>query len=107
MRYINPTNGGPVMPSIDCYMQLLPGKIKTEVFQSTAAWIYSVVEGTGKSVIGDTTVEWGPRDVFVVPGWYPHHHEADSDDAILFNFSEKTLHEKLGLYRERRGNVTH
>jgi len=30
--------------------------VKTEELQSTAAWIYSVVEGTGKTVIGDTTV---------------------------------------------------
>jgi len=106
MRYVNPANGGPVMPTIDCYMQLLPGKFRTENFQSTASWIYSVVEGTGKTTIGDTTVEWAPRDVFVVPGWFPHHHESDGD-AFLFSFSEKTIHEKLGLYRERRGNITH
>ena len=106
MQYINPASGGPVMTTIDCYMQLLPGGFETETFQSTAAWIYSVVEGAGKTTIGDKTVEWAPRDVFVVPGWYPHRHEADSDDAILFNFSEKNLQEKLGLYRERRGNVT-
>ena len=105
MQYINPTNGGPVMPTIDCYMQLLPKGFKSETFQSTAAWIYSVVEGTGKTIVGDKTLEWGPRDVFVVPGWQPHHHESGSDDAFLFNFSEKILQEKLGLYRERRGNI--
>ena len=87
MRYVNPSSGGPVMPTIDCYMQLLPGGMKTEEFQSTAGWIYSVVEGTGKTIVGDTTIEWGPRDVFVVPGWHPHHHEADGD-AFVFNFTE-------------------
>lgn len=105
MRYVNPTNGGPVMPTIDCYMQMLPKGMRTEELQSTAAWIYSVVEGTGKTIIGDITVEWGPRDVFVVPGWFPHHHEADGD-AFVFSFTDKMVHEKLGLYRERRGNVT-
>jgi len=106
MRYVNPANGGPVMPTLDCYMQLLPKGMETEEYQSTAAWIYSVVEGTGRTVIGDTTLEWGPRDTFVVPGWLPHHHEADGD-AFLFSFSDRIVQEKLGLYRERRGNVTH
>ncbi len=106
MRYVNPANGGPVTATIDCYMQLLPKGMETETLQSSAAWIYSVVEGTGKTVIGDVTFEWGPRDVFVVPGWYPHHHQADGD-AFVFSFTDKIIQEKLGLYRERRGNVTH
>ncbi|MDC0033691.1 gentisate 1,2-dioxygenase [Alphaproteobacteria bacterium] len=105
MRYVNPANGGPVMPTIDCYMQLLPGRMKTEELQSTAAWIYSVVEGTGTTIVGDTTIEWGPRDVFVVPGWHPHHHRANGD-AFVFSFTDKIIQDKLGLYRERRGNVT-
>ncbi len=87
-------------------MQLLPKGMETETLQSSAAWIYSVVEGTGKTVIGDVSFEWGPRDVFVVPGWYPHHHQADGD-AFLFSFTDKIIQDKLGLYRERRGNVTH
>ena len=107
LQYINPNTGEPVMVTIDCYLQLLPGGFSTQDFQSTATWIYSVVEGTGKTVIGDSIFEWGPKDHFVVPGWLPHHHEPDSDDAILFSFSDKGTQEKLGLYRERRGNVTH
>ena len=88
-------------------MELLPAKMETQEFQCTATWIYSVVEGTGRTVIDGTPYEWAPRDVFVVPGWLPHHHECDDADAFLFSFSDKAVHEKLGLYRERRGNVTH
>ena len=107
MQYINPNTGAPVMPTLDCYMELLPAKMKTLDFQCTATWIYSVVEGTGRTVINETPYEWGPRDVFVVPGWLPHHHECDDADSFLFSFSDKAVHEKLGLYRERRGNLTH
>ena len=106
MQYVNPANGGPVMPTVACYMQHLPKGFKSEAYTSTASCIYSVVEGTGRTTIGDTVVEWGPRDVFVAPGWHAHHHEASSD-AFVFSFSERPVHEKLGLYRERRGNVTH
>jgi gentisate 1,2-dioxygenase len=105
MEYINPASGGPAMPTIASYMQLVPGGLKTETYQSTAAWVYSPAEGEGRTIVGDVTIEWGPRDVFVVPAWYPHHHEA-SEDAFLFSFSDRRLQEQLGLYRERRGNQT-
>ena len=105
MQYVNPATGGPAMPTIASYMQLLPAGFAGETYQSTAAWIYSVVEGTGRTVIGETAIDWGPRDVFVVPGWHPHRHEAAAE-AVLFSFTEAPVHVALGLYRERRGNVT-
>jgi gentisate 1,2-dioxygenase len=86
-------------------MQYLPAKFTTETYQSTCAWIYCAAEGSGRTVVGDQILEWGPQDVFVVPGWMPHHHEADGE-AFLFSFSDRRLQENLGLFRERRGNVT-
>ena len=100
-RFRNPASGGPVMPTIDCYMQLLPKGLETETLQSSAAWIYSVVEGTGKTIVGDTTIAWGPRDVFVVPGWYPHHHQADGD-AFVFSFKRDAL---ILAFSPSRGRV--
>ena len=104
MQYINPANGGPTMPTLGTYMQHLPKGFSTETYRSTAAWVYSVVEGTGRTVIGDETFEWGPSDAFVVPAWYRHHHEADGD-AFLFSFSDKPVHDQLGWFREVRGNA--
>jgi len=105
MQYVNPSNGQSVMPTVGCYLQLLPGGFRGEGYQSSASWIYSVVEGKGRTVVDGEVLEWGPRDTFVVPGWSPHHHEVDGD-AFVFSFTERPVHEKLGLYRERRGNVT-
>ena len=46
-------------------------------------------------------VDWGPRDVFVVPSWMRHHHEPD-EDAVLFSASDRGVQEKLGLWREAK-----
>ncbi len=105
MEYINPATGGPVMPTMSTFMQFLPNGLTTETYQCTAAWVYAVVEGEGRTIVGEHTIEWGPRDIFVVPAWYPHHHEAAAD-AFAFSFSDRGLHQKLGLFRERRGNQT-
>ena len=104
MEFVNPANGGPTMPTLGTYMQLVPEGFATETYRSTAAWVYSVAEGTGRTTIGEETFEWGPRDTFVVPAWYPHSHEAD-DDAFLFSFSDKPVHDTLGWFREQRGNA--
>ena len=103
MEYVNPSTGGPVMPTLSSFMQYLPKRFAAKTFQSTAAWVYSVVEGEGRTVIGEETLKWGPRDIFVVPAWYPHHHEA-SAESYLFSFSDMGIHKKLGLYREKRAN---
>ena len=104
MEFINPANGGPTMPTLGTYMQLVPQGFTTESYRSTAAWVYSVAEGTGRTTIGEEVFEWGPRDTFVVPAWYPHCHEAD-EDAFLFSFSDKPVHDTLGWFREQRGNA--
>ena len=104
MEYVNPTTGGPSMPTLGTYMQVLPKGLRTETYRSTAAWVYAVVEGKGRTIVGDRTLEWGPRDVFVIPTWYPHQHEAD-DEAFLFSFSDKPVHDRLGWFREVRGNA--
>lgn len=104
MEYINPATGGPVMPTLGCYMQLLPAGFAGEDYQTTAAWVYSVVEGAGRTVIGDKTFEWGPNDVFVVPAWYPHRHEA-AGDSVLFSFTDMPVQRKLGLFRENGANA--
>ena len=64
--------------------------------------MYVAVEGKGRTIVGDTAIEWKPRDVFVVPGWHRHRHLA-AKESVLFSFSDRPVQEKLGLWREERG----
>jgi gentisate 1,2-dioxygenase len=104
MRYSNPATGGHAMATMGAFMQLLPAGFTTAGYRSTDATIFSPVEGHGRSVIGETVLEWGPRDVFVVPSWQRVVHEADAD-AVLFSYSDRPVQEALGLWREDRGNA--
>src|SRR6266446_5049509 len=47
---------------------------------------------------------WQPRDIFVAPSWLPVSHHAE-DEAVLFSYSDRPVQEKLGLWREQRGNA--
>lgn len=103
MRYVNPLDGGYAMPTIAPFLQLLPKGFKTAAYRSTDATIFVAVEGKGRSTIDGKTFEWGPKDIFVVPSWKWVTHEAD-DEAVLFSYSDRVAQEKLGLFRQDRGN---
>ena len=103
VQYINPVSGDYAMPTMATFMQLLPKGFKSSPYRSTDGMVYSPVEGRGRTVVGDTVLEWEPRDVFVIPSWMQHHHEAD-EEAVLFSFSDRPVQQKLALWREQRGN---
>lgn len=103
MRYVNPVDGGYAMPTIAPFLQLLPKGFKTAAYRSTDATVFTPVEGRGRSTVDGQVFEWGPKDIFVVPSWKWVTHEAD-DDAVLFSYSDRVAQEKLGLFRQDRGN---
>jgi gentisate 1,2-dioxygenase len=104
MKYINPVTGGWAMPTISTWMQLVPKGFKTQPYRSTDSTVFVVVEGKGKSRIGNQSFDWGPRDIFVAPSWSFHEHEA-SEDSTIFIFSDRVVQEKLDFFREQRGNA--
>jgi gentisate 1,2-dioxygenase len=99
LKYMNPTSGGYPMPTIAAFIQLLPKGFRGRGYRSTDGTVYSVVEGHGRTRIGDRSFDWQPKDVFVVPSWWVAAHEAD-DDAVLFSFSDRAAQKSLGLWRE-------
>jgi gentisate 1,2-dioxygenase len=101
LRYANPLTGGSVMPTMSAAVQLLARGFQTETYRSTDSAVFVVVEGTGRSQIGDATFEWGESDVFVAPSWAPQRHLA-ATEAVLFSFSDRAAQEKLGIWRELR-----
>ncbi|HZM33515.1 MAG TPA: gentisate 1,2-dioxygenase [Burkholderiales bacterium] len=102
MQFTNPLTGGPAMPTIGAFIQLLPNGFATRAYRSTDATVYSVVEGKGSARIGAQTYEFEPRDTFVVPSWAPLELRADAE-TVLFSFSDRPVQEALGLWREHRG----
>lgn len=81
-------------------MQLLPAGFTGQTYRQTDAAVYCVVEGRGRTRVGDVVHTWAPRDIFVVPSWMPVAHEA-SEEAVLFSMSDRPAQQALGLWRER------
>jgi gentisate 1,2-dioxygenase len=102
MRFVNPMTGGHAMPTIAAFIQLLPRDFRSQPYRSTDGTVFSVVEGRGSVSIGAQRFDFEPKDIFVVPSWFPCHIETQSE-CVLFSFSDRPGQDALGLWREKRG----
>lgn len=105
LRYINPATGGPPMPTMATFMQRLPAGFAGKPYRQTDGVIFSVVEGHGSISIerqGQVVVyQFGPRDHFVVPSWHTVQ-LLSQQGCVLFSFSDRPVHQALGIHREER-----
>jgi gentisate 1,2-dioxygenase len=97
--------GSPAMPTIALHMQRLsPGFIST-TSRSTANHIFTVVQGSGKTVVDGETLTWSRGDVIAIPSWRPYQHEA-FERSFLLSASDKPVMNALGLLREQLSGTT-
>jgi len=105
LRYVNPLTGGWTMPTIGTFMQRLPAGFAGKGWRQTDGAVYSVVEGEGEVVIANDREErryaFGPRDHFVVPSWHTAR-LSSRGGCVLFSFSDRPVHEALGIHHEER-----
>ncbi|HEM7850533.1 gentisate 1,2-dioxygenase [Burkholderia multivorans] len=102
LRYVNPTNGDWAIPTIATSMRLLPAGVATRPYRSTDGAVLVLVEGSLKARIGETEFLLSPKDVAALPAWTDYRLEATTD-AVFFVYSDRPVHEKLGLWREHKG----
>jgi gentisate 1,2-dioxygenase len=73
-----------------------------KVGRSTANQIYTVVEGSGRSRIGEREFDWQRGDMIAAPGWNEQMHAA-SEDAVLLRVSDEPLLRMLSWYHTGEG----
>jgi gentisate 1,2-dioxygenase len=101
VRYANPSTGGPVLPTMGANLAMLPKGFRGEPYRSTDGTIFACAEGRGRTEVDGQVLEWGPRDVFVVPSWKRYAHTA-AERSVLFSISDRPAQEALGIWREAR-----
>jgi gentisate 1,2-dioxygenase len=100
LEYVDPLTGGPLRPTIGCYLQLLRPGVRTRAHRETSCAVYHVVRGHGVTTVDEQTFEWGAGDFFVVPPRARHAHaNAAGEPAVLFTAQDVPMLKGLGLYR--------
>lgn len=109
LEYTNPMTGGPTMPTIGCWVQMITPGETTKPHRHTSSTIYHVVQGEGITSVGKSKgntkeLAWGAHDCLFVPSWNWHKFENKStkDPAIIFSVTDRPVLESLGLFREEK-----
>ena len=106
LEYAHPLTGGPTMPTIGCWVQMIPPGEATKPHRHTSSTIYHVVQGdgatiaekkgAGKESTGAPTTASSCR-----PGTGTHfENKSTNEPAIIFSVTDRPVLESLGLFRE-------
>jgi gentisate 1,2-dioxygenase len=90
--------GKPALTTMGLYMQRLPAGTETRPFQTTANFIYCVLEGSGTTTIDGEILRWQRGDVVVVPAWRRQTHHVTTD-ATLFSMTDEPVLKACGWLR--------
>jgi gentisate 1,2-dioxygenase len=91
-------DGASVMATLDLFRMQISGRTRPK--RATYSAVCLVVDGEGRSSIGDKTFEWSRHDVFTVPHWTWASHEARGGNADLLLVTDRAIYERLELLRE-------
>ncbi len=100
IEYVDPTTGQAPYSTMTFFAQMLRPGEATLASKQNASLIYTVLEGSGYSIIGGRRFDWEPFDTFCVPGgeWVEHANGSGSQDAILFVSSDEPVLKTLRFY---------
>jgi gentisate 1,2-dioxygenase len=105
VRYVNPQNGGPVLPLIDCWMFRLEAGETTLPFRTSAHAVATVVSGRGTTTVGNQSITWETNDVFTLPHDTRITHHA-TETSTVFVVSDRELYRRLDLLTETYDDVS-
>lgn len=98
VRYVNPTTGGDVMPTIRAEFHRLRAGVETRARREVGSSVLQVFEGRGEVVLDGVEHRLEKGDLFVVPSWVPWSLRAESA-FDLFRFSDAPIMERLHFHR--------
>ena len=90
--------GGSAMPTIALHVQQMSAGFTSAQRRTTANSLFTVIEGSGRTVVDGETLDWQVGDIIAVPAWRPYQHFV-SEDARLVRASDEPVYTALGLLR--------
>lgn len=101
VEIVNPAlmgNGG-LYPAVTVSINvLLPGE-RTTPHRHNSSVVNFGIQGSGRSVIGGRTIEWGQYDTWSTPPWMVHQHINDTDEIqVRLSYSNGGLLDLLGVH---------
>ena len=100
IRYVNPTTGGDVMPTIRTQFHRLREGTETRPRREVGSSVFLVFEGAGAVILNGEEHKLEKGDMFVVPSWIQWSLQAETR-FDLFRFSDAPIMERLNFARTK------
>jgi gentisate 1,2-dioxygenase len=100
VRYVNPTTGGDVMPTIRCEFHRLREGTTTPTRREVGSSVFQVFQGRGSVALGGREHKLDIGDMFVIPSWVPWSLQVETQ-FDLFRFSDAPIMERLHFMRTK------
>jgi len=98
---VNPAllGSGSFYPAVTVSLNvLLPGE-RTQPHRHNSSVVNFAIEGSGTSIIGGRTIDWGRYDTWSTPPWMVHQHVNDTDGInVRLSYSNSGLLNLLGVH---------
>lgn len=88
----------PQMPTLTLGVHRWPAGWRSRPYRHTANTINVIMQGQGRSVIGDQAFDWEFGDTIAIPMWHRVEHQS-SEDAVIFSMSDENLMRWANYYR--------
>lgn len=98
VRFVNPTTGGDVMPTIRAEFHRFRPGAQTRTVREVGSSVYQVFEGRGQFVLDGEVRVVEKGDLVVVPSWTAWQIQAETG-FDLFKFGDQPIVEKLNFNR--------
>ena len=98
IRYMNPTTGGDVMPTIRAEFHRLRAGAETVTRREVGSTVFQVFQGRGAVVMAGQEHRVETGDLFVIPSWVSWSLQAETG-FDLFRFSDAPIMERLHFDR--------
>jgi len=98
IRYVNPTTGGDVMPTIRAEFHRMRPGVVSPARREVGSSVFQVFEGSGVVALNGAETKLEKGDLFVVPSWVPWSLQAETQ-LDVFRFSDAPIMERLNFAR--------
>ncbi len=92
--------GSPAMKTVAIHVQRMPAGFVSALHQTTANAVFTVIEGSGSTRVGDHEFAWSRGDVLAVPCWQAYQHSV-SDNAHLVRVSDEPVMRAFDFLRRQ------
>lgn len=102
IRYVNPTTGGDVLPTMRAEFHRLRAGAATPVTREVGSSVWQVFDGRARFVLGEAAQAVEKGDLVSVPSWTQWSLQAETD-TDLFRFGDAPVMERLHFARTLSG----